>query len=104
MVQKTKTPPEFKKYEREAKKRIIAWNAKQDVGFFQMLWQFAGDVYNRGDGLVLMDFNERTQRTFLKKKYVDWMKELSNEIDQLVDIMVEDVFGKNPNSENSKIQ
>lgn len=86
MEQVTKTPEQFKKYEREAKNRLIEY-FKSDNDFRKFMWDFAGDVYNRGDGLVFMDFNERSQRSFLKYEYMEWIKSLASEISDAINIL-----------------
>ena len=91
-----KTPEQFKKYEREAKTRLIEHfksrvilgdNVSDANDFRTFMWVFAGDVYNRGDGLVFMDFNERSQKSFLKNEYMEWIKSLASEVSDALDIL-----------------
>lgn len=71
---------EFKKYEREARKRLVEYFKSEHMDFKRFVRNFAADVYNRGDGLVFMDFNEKTQRSFLRAKYIAWITSLSHEV------------------------
>jgi len=87
MEQTTKTPEQFKKYEREAKTRLIQYFKSDNTDFIKFMWDFAADVYNSGDGLVFMDFNERSQRSFLKDEYMEWIKSLASEISDAIYIL-----------------
>lgn len=75
-----KTPRKWKKYEARARVAIMKFIADERDDFRLMLREFAGKIYNSGDGLVFLGFNERTQRAFLRKEYVAWMEALSAEI------------------------
>ena len=92
MEQVTKTPAQFKKYEREAKNRLIEYFKSDANDFRKFMWSFAGDVYNRGDGLVFMDFNERSQKSFLKTEYMEWIKSLASEVSDAINILSSPVF------------
>jgi len=92
MEQVTRTPEQFKKYEREAKNRLIKYFKADSHDFKGFMWDFAGDVYNRGDGLVFMDFNEKSQRSFLKNEYMEWIKALASEISDAIEILSKNGF------------
>ena len=79
-----KTPRKWKNYEGRARAAIMKFIADERDDFRLMLREFAGEIYNSGDGLVFLDFNERTQRAFLRKEYVAWMEALSAEIDDSI--------------------
>ena len=78
------TPKKWEKYEREAVKVAQKWiNSKTGEGWYAHIHEFAADVYNRGEGLVFLEFNERTQKSFMKKEFKEWMERILNNISRL---------------------
>ena len=86
-----KIPRRWRRYEDRLRVKIYNWiSTGRPTTLTQMAWDFAGsDVYNRGDGFVFMDFNERTQRLFLVPGYIDWVKELTKETELQLEQMRE---------------
>lgn len=74
--------PKWKRFEAEAIDRIAAWKANPRIGFYRFIMEFATDIYERGDGLVFLNYREATGKIKLKKHYVKWMKYLSGNEEQ----------------------
>lgn len=68
------TPQKWKKYEKEAVKVAQDWIERaqyENEDWHYHIHLFAAKVYNRGDGLVFLYFNERTQQSGMTKEFKD---------------------------------
>jgi len=80
------TPKNWKKYEKEAVGVAQDWIERaqyENEDWYYHIHLFAAKVYNRGDGLVFLYFNERTQRSGMTKEFRDWMARILDGISRL---------------------
>jgi len=65
-------------YREEALDRLRYWKLfpKRWEDMEDFAWSLAGDAHNRGDGLTLLNFNEREQQFYLTKGFKAWVIEL----------------------------
>ncbi len=83
MKKQFNTPRKWAKYEKEAVRVCIEWLNSDQEDWYKHIHIFAAKVYNRGDGLVFLYFNERTQRSGMTKEFKDWMARILDHISQL---------------------
>lgn len=86
VVKRAKTPQKWKKYEKEAAKVVKDWIERaqyENDDWYYHIHLFAAEVYNRGDGLVFIDFNEKTQKSFMRPEFKKWMNDLLDSMSRL---------------------
>lgn len=76
--------PFFNRYLEDIRNEIRLWKAgyKSHDTLTALLWNVSQRVYNRGDGLQLMDFSDRHQRCFLRRGLKDLGKLLCREVEE----------------------
>lgn len=81
-----RTPQKWKRYEKEAVRVAQDWIERAQYEGDEWLYHihlFAANVYNRGDGLVFLYFNERTQRGGMTDEFKDWMSRILDGVSRL---------------------
>jgi len=81
-----KTPRKWKKYERAAVRVVLDWVKMaqyEDKEWDDHIHLFAASVYNNGDGLVFLYFDEKRQRVGMRTEYKDWMRRILDNISRL---------------------